>query len=543
MLHAKNTARGIALVAVLAVLTVLAVMAATFAALSNTETTTAKYSIHLMEARAFADAGVEHVKSLLWYDTVINKSSSDSFQDYWYSTFDGSLLKKNPEVDVDGIKNNGPGKNGNDAVWIPVHNEEGSLIGRYAVLVEDECGKININIASMVPPLKPNEGLDSRELYLGDGKNRGLPFSRKACRRLLKKRYGPNGVPGAAGDDNYNNYFCMSDGLDNNSNGIVDEMDEGINEWAEYVPSRAYGDDRSFFNMSEILKTLMPKAKPSRQNLAVLRKYGTLVSKNQYLRWSDADQEWVDKKNINVCTSRQLYQTFRDANEKYNFEGTANRLRRLSACMSDYRDENNVLSTISSKYGVEAVCFNEVMANEGSKIRQTYRIQSYRAKDDRVHNIAYYYGNPDYREIEPLSDENVENRERFFRSGEVAFPIYSNKVERVGSTVRIEMRDFPIQGSGYYDGFRDFKNLLKSRGGQYISGEKIRWPENIWANGYLAVFKDTTQNAKPAKVFKIRSSNTKNQIFLVGNDVSADDLVKLKTRVYRYAQIRTWTWE
>ena len=543
MLRVNNTVKGIALVAVLAVLTILAVMAATFAALSNTETTTAKYSVHLMEARAFADAGVEHVKSLLWYDTVIDKSSSDSFQDYWYSTFDGSLLKKNPEVDVDGIKNNGPGKNGKDAVWFPVHDEDGSLIGRYAVLVEDECGKININIASMVPPLKPNEGLDTRELYLGDGKNRGLPFSQKACRKLLKKRYGPNGVPGAAGDDNYNNYFCMSDGLDNNSNGEIDEIDEGINEWAEYVPSRPYGDDRSFFNMSEVLKTLMPKTKPSRQNVAVLRKYGTLVSKNQYLRWSDADQKWVDKKNINVCTPRQMYQTLRDANEKYNFEGTANRLRRLAACMSDYRDENNVLSTISSKYGVEAVCFNEVMANEGSKIRQTYRIQSYRAKDDRVHNIAYYYGNPDYREIESLSDDNVANREKFFGTGEVAFPIYSNKVKRVGNTVSIELRDFPIRGAGYFDGFRDFKNLLRSRGGQYISGEKIRWPENIWANGYLAVFEDTTRNAKPAKVFKIRSSNTRNQIFLYGNEVSADDLAKLQTRVYRYAQIRTWTWE
>ena len=209
MFRAKNTVKGIALVAVLAVLTVLAIMAATFAVHSNTETTTAKNNVRIMEARAIADSGVEHVKSLLWYDTVVNKSSSDSFDDYWYSTFDGSLYKKNPEVDVDGIKNNGPKKNGKDAVWIPVHDENGSLIGRYAVVVEDECGKVNLNIASMVPPLKPNQGLDTRELYLGDGKGRGIPFSKKACQRLLKKRYGPNGVPGAAGDDNYNNYFCM----------------------------------------------------------------------------------------------------------------------------------------------------------------------------------------------------------------------------------------------------------------------------------------------------------------------------------------------
>ncbi len=543
MFRAKNTVKGIALVAVLAVLTVLAIMAATFAVHSNTETTTAKNNVRIMEARAIADSGVEHVKSLLWYDTVVNKSSSDSFDDYWYSTFDGSLYKKNPEVDVDGIKNNGPKKNGKDAVWIPVHDENGSLIGRYAVVVEDECGKVNLNIASMVPPLKPNQGLDTRELYLGDGKGRGIPFSKKACQRLLKKRYGPNGVPGAAGDDNYNNYFCMSDELDNNSNGKIDEIDEGINEWAEYVPSRPYGDDRSFFNMSEVLKTLMPNTRPSRANVAILRKYGTLVSKNQYLRWNKSDQKWVDKKNINICTPRQFYKTLRNANEKYNFEGTANRLRRLAACMSDYRDENNVLSTISSKYGVEAVCFNEVMANEGSKIRQTYRIQSYRKNDDRVHNIAYYYGNPDYRKIQSLSDDNVANREKFFGTGEVAFPIYSNKVKRVGSTVLIELRDFPLRGAGYYNGFRDFKNLLKSRGGNYITGEKIRWPENIWANGYMAVFKDTTKNAKPSKVFKIKSSNRKNQIFLYGNEVSAEDLKNLKTRVYRYAQIRTWTWE
>jgi len=544
MLRKIYTVRGIALVAVLAVLTVLAIMAATFAAHSNTETKTAKYSLRLMEARAIADAGIEHVKSLLWHDTVINKSDSDSLHDYWYSTFDGSLHTKNPEIDVDGIKKNGPEKNGNDSVWIPVHNEKGDLVGRYAVVVEDECGKINLNIASMVPPITPNEGLDTREIYLGDGKNRGIPFSRQACIRLLKKRYGPNGVPGAAGDDNFNNYFCMSDKLDNNSNGKIDELDEGINEWEEYVPSRPYGDDRSFFDMSEVLKTLMPGSRKSaRKYVAILRKYGTLVSKNKYLRWSGKEQKWLDIKNINVCTPRQFYQTLRDANEKYNFEGNANRLRRLSACMSDYRDENNVLSTISSRYGVEAVCFNEVMANEGSKIRQTYRVQSYRSSDDRVHNIAYLYGNPDYREIDPLSDDNVANREKFFGTGEVAFPIISNKVERVGSTVRIEMRDFPIRGAGYFGGFRDFKNLLRKRGGSYIKGEKIKWPENIWANGYLAVFKDTTRDAKPAKVFKIKSSNTENQIFLVGSQVSADDLVKLKTKVYKYAQIRTWTWE
>ena len=533
---------GVALVAVLAVLTVLAVLAATFAIYSNTEATTAKTTIQLLETRAIAESGIEHVKSLLWYDTILNRNGYDSFDDYWYSTFSGALAKKEPEVDVDGIKNNGKNKNGKDAVWFPVFDDNGNLIGRYAVLVEDENAKVNINIASIVPPAKPNQGLDTHELYLGDGKSRGLPFSLKACRKLLKKKYGPNGVPGAAGDDNFNNYFCMSDKLDNNANGIIDELDEGVNELAEYVPSRPYGDDRSFFNMGEVLRTLMPE-KFARKYTAILRKYGTLVSKSHYLRWDTSKQKWIDKSNINICTPRQFYKTLRDANEKLNFEGNANRLRRLAACMSDYRDENNVLSTISSRYGIEAVCFNEVMANEGSKIKQTYRIQSYRKHDDRVHNIAYYYGNPDYRKIQPLNDSDVSKREKFFRTGEVAFPILSNKVKRVGSTVKIELRDFPLRGAGYYNGFRDFKNLLRSRGGNYIQGEKIKWPENIWANGYMAVFKKATQNALPDKVFKIKSSNSKNQIFLYGNEVTADDLKNLQTRVYRYAQMRTWTWE
>ena len=555
----RNPTKGIALVAVLAVLTVLAIMAAMFAVHSNTETATAKFSIQQMETRSIADAGIEHVKSLLWYDSIINKSSEDSFYDYWYSTFTGNLQKKAPEVDVDGIKNNGPNKDGKDAVWFPVKNEQGDLIGRYAVSVEDESGKVNINIASIIPPKKPNQGLDTRELYLGDGKNRGLPFSRKACQKLLKKRYGPNGVPGAIGDDNYNNYFCMSDKLDNNSNGKIDELDEGINELAEYIPSHPYGDDRSFFNMAEVLKTLMPE-KFARKYVPALRKYGTLVSKSQYIRWDANDKKWKDIKNINICTPRQFYKTLRDANEKYNFEGTANRLRRLAACMSDYRDENNVLSTISSRYGIEAVCFNEIMANEGSKIRQTYETGK-RSDNDTTHkwtpNLAYYYGHYYYgrpdkvRGSHPhinLQEDDVSKREMF--NLEVAYPMYSNEFKRTvvaGSTMyRIKMRNFPLIGSGpYKKELENFRRLLRKRGGKYIQGTKILWPKDIWKNGYLSVYTDKAKdnpNSLPDKSFKI-AGNSKDEIYISEKNLTPEDINKFKFRKYAYAQIRTWTHE
>ena len=286
----KQRYNGIALVAVLAILTVLALISVTFVLFTATEADTSKNIVYHNDALILAEAGIEHAKSLLWHDALLAKDKTDSAQDVWCTAFNGASHKKAAEVDVDMIPNNGPNSTGADSMWIPVFNDQNILIGRYAVLIDDECSKINLNVASIISPRTPNEGLSPREIMLGDGKRSGLPFSRDVLNRLLNARYGPNNVPGDRTDDNNNNSYYMEDGLDNNANGIVDELDEGVNELDEYVSERPFGDDRSLFSLQDTLSMMLPDISPTRERTALLRKYGTLVSRDSGLRWDENDK-------------------------------------------------------------------------------------------------------------------------------------------------------------------------------------------------------------------------------------------------------------
>ena len=557
--------RGIALMAVLAVLTVLSILAGAFVVVTRMEGATAQYAVYGSQAEALADSGIEHAKSLLWCDGLLGTPESDGAGDIWNVAFDGTLAKRKAEVDVDGIPNNGPAGDGNDAVWLPVHTAAGILVGRYAVRVEDECSKININTACLVPPQKPDMGLSPREIMLGDGRGKGLPVGREGLTRLMREKYGPNQVPGARGDDNENNSYLMADGLDNNANGVIDELDEGVNEQDEYVPERLFGDDRAFGTLAEAWLALAPGSRPSPAHMAMFRANATLVSRDMGARWDKIEHAWAERQNLNVGAAREVFKTLKQANEQYNFEGQAKKLRRVAANLVDYRDENSTLSTLASEYGVEAVCFNEVLANEGSIIRRPYDIQNYLTGDraeTRVHTLAYYYGHVQYgddsywsshlhdtgahayRDVtEALQDTNVVNRERLYYGGQTAFPIDSNRVDVLGADVKVELRDYPYVAEGPYNGFKDFKTLLRSRGGGHIQGERVIWPENIWANGYLSVFDNQVINERPALAsFPIKRSTSRNELYLDGKCVSTEDRQKLLNGTYRYAQLRAWIW-
>lgn len=260
----RGSLRGMALFVVLAVLTILSIFAVAFVALSNLEITTSQVTSHGMQSDALARSGIEHAKCLLWYDARHDRPGADAPSDIWSSAFQAPLPGVRPDADADLIPNNGPNGEGNDATWLAVRDAAGALIGRYAVAVQDEASKININTACLIPPLKPNQGLSPRELLLGDGGARGIPVGRDALIRLLKERFGPNRVPGARGDDNGNNGFLMADGLDNNANGVIDELDEGIDEYDEYVPSQPFGDDRAFSSMAEAWMAMAPGVPPER---------------------------------------------------------------------------------------------------------------------------------------------------------------------------------------------------------------------------------------------------------------------------------------
>jgi len=70
--------------------------------------------------------------------------------------------------------------------------------------------------------------------------------------------------------------------------------------------------------------------------------------------------------DINVLTPRECRRTVGRANQRQPFGATQPQLNQLAANIVDYRDQNHVLSTLGGQYGVEAVNFNEVLANDGT---------------------------------------------------------------------------------------------------------------------------------------------------------------------------------
>jgi len=70
--------------------------------------------------------------------------------------------------------------------------------------------------------------------------------------------------------------------------------------------------------------------------------------------------------DINCFTARECRKKIDVANNNHSFEPVAENRSQLAVNIIDYRDENHVLSTLGSTYGVEAVCFNEVVANDES---------------------------------------------------------------------------------------------------------------------------------------------------------------------------------
>jgi len=234
---------------------------------------------------------------------------------------------------------------------------------RYRFKIEDEASKVNINKAFLLKKGK-GTGWDTGEIVLPQA----LGVPRKSAQKLIDYRYGRNKIPGSRGDDDQNNLILMADGIDNNANGIIDEEDEGINDPKEYSAMHLKGDDRKFSVMTELINIMLEDNKKLSPNLRSkitreLPRRATIYS--------------IDKpgsptlpndipSDINSITPRECRKLFIKANADMPFEPNAAKQQQLAANMIDYRDENHVLSTLGSTYGVEAICFNEILANDES---------------------------------------------------------------------------------------------------------------------------------------------------------------------------------
>ncbi|HRR95207.1 MAG TPA: hypothetical protein P5150_00520 [Candidatus Ratteibacteria bacterium] len=182
------------------------------------------------QAYTFAKNGIEEG---IWEINNDDKKY-DCLNDKWRVNFQGK------EVDL-----NEDGKF--DSKWFYIKNKKGEIIGRYAVLVEDESGKVNINSSGNLS-LNYNEGYGCHEISL-------FPeiIGEKNMINILHFKYGNDFFPGTRNfDDNKNQNSYETDGIDNDADGIIDEYGEGIDEPEEFNFEKPYGDDRPFFDISDI---------------------------------------------------------------------------------------------------------------------------------------------------------------------------------------------------------------------------------------------------------------------------------------------------
>ncbi|MCX7847545.1 MAG: helix-hairpin-helix domain-containing protein [bacterium] len=331
---ADRRARGVALVAVLSVLTVLAVLSAAFATLLSIDVLQAKESQHNLQLDLLTRSANAHAHALLW----------DAYQRGTLATL---WSRHNSHLSNQ---------------WFYVTSPLGELHGRYRLCLEDESSKVNLNVAWLTHP-SPGSGWHPGELNLASA----LGLRPEMAQRLVAFRYGPNGVPGARGDDDQNNVRLMNDGIDNNANGIIDEENEGVEDPGEYSITSPRGDDRRFSSIIEAVGVMLntPLRLPLQARRAVRREIprrATLYSTD----FPGSPTLPSAQRDINTITGRECRRMLSTANTRRPFVGRTAMADQLAANIIDYRDENHVLSTVGQAYGVEAICFSEMLANDAS---------------------------------------------------------------------------------------------------------------------------------------------------------------------------------
>lgn len=360
--------RGVALIAVLAILTVLSIIAAAFAFYMHTERQLGMIAGSKVQSDILAQSALEHALSVLRND-IQDSPGWDDFSEFWYTHF--LPRNTNDSVDIDGLPSIVSKSGCMDGRWLYVRNTKNEVVGRYAIKIEDESSKLNLNVATAWSAEMQNQGIDTFELMITDGKTRGLPISRSIAKRLLDYRYGRDKSPGQAGvDDNLTASTYASDEIDNDGDGSFDEAEEGIDEPVEYSPSKPHWDDRAFSSLEEVIDVADPKGTIPLKAARLLQRYGTVYSNSRDLFFDEREGSLRKQLNLNVSSKYQLRRILRRANEESRFESSSRNMHNLIANLMDYRDENHVLTTIESAYGVESVCFNEILAHDGSYIRE-----------------------------------------------------------------------------------------------------------------------------------------------------------------------------
>ncbi|NLF39399.1 helix-hairpin-helix domain-containing protein [bacterium] len=474
--HDAAARPGIALIAVLAILTVLAILSVAFSVMIELERTTSRVNMDKMQADMLAESAFHHALTLLRKDAE-EQCAWDDASEQWAASFRPVPGYTSDTVNVDGL----PGATPGDARWIHVHRSDGGLVGRYAVLIEDEAGKINANAAAALSSQMQNQGIGPFELLITDGRSAGLPVQPSFAREMLRYRYGRDLRPGRAdADDNLTASYYAADEIDNNANGLIDEPDEGIDEQEESDADNPRWDDRVFMTAEEVLHHCAPNGRRLPESAhRLLNKYATVHSRARDIFWDARDGRWRRQINVNAASKDQIRAYLSRANEESRFEASARNMRVLAANLMDYRDENNVLTTLGSEYGVEAVCFNEVMANDGSFTQEADQDGGEWGRYERIVRYGYWYNPYDLSSFDTVARQDrygweVSRLGTLGSAGSRSF--LTNGVEVAMRTTELTLGS-PTSFYRSRTRFNEFERVLND----------IGWPQDLWRNAYLTI--------------------------------------------------------
>jgi len=398
-----------------------------------------------MKAQFLAQSGYQHALSL-----IQNDSSPEG------------LICDSPETDPQLLSPE------SSKEWHLVYNKSGKIVGRYKIEIADECGKLNVNT---LQSLAAHAMISDKQTGRSSRKNPLFSIlSPKSIRALRKHQYGPNKLPGMRNvDDNKNNITLEHDGLDNNFNGIIDENNEGVDEPAEFNSKFPAGDDRLIDSISELPGILSANGS-AKIPLSYFDKYLTTYSVSHSPgTWSDNSLICINGANV-----RQLARSIRSHKTKKAAKKTAKDLSRLVCNIMDFRDENNSLSTHGGSYGIEAICFNEIMANDGSHMLEPH-VKNW-IPTGRGNELEEKYCGVVGVMLDPYDKGGNEPVARF--------PMRPVSVRKIGNNVKVTYNGPPTKSSiDFTVDYRKLFKVLKSRG--KTQGDNILYPMNFWKNAHV----------------------------------------------------------
>lgn len=287
----RRAERGVALLIVVSLLTVIGIMGVAFAFSMYLETQATRQFVSTTQARYVGEAGVSFARALLDEDRL--DSRVDELTEDWASAPRGS------DVDVDGDK-------APDAKWQPVTDATGRTVGRYAVVITDESGKANLNVAQAESSPVGLGAIDMTTLL----EQAKIDDAASVAQAIERYRYGDDERPGLGG-------------IDDDTDGAIDEVDE-------YQPGALRGDDRRLERLEELALIAGLDAEEIRR----LSRVATVYS------WDlNAAVAGAARVNVNTATAEELLSVLLDAGVDDPWQAAVN--------MADYVDDDVELSRVT----------------------------------------------------------------------------------------------------------------------------------------------------------------------------------------------------